>query len=251
MAIDTLGANALASNSVTSAKIADGAVVAADVADGFITTAKLADDAITGAKLANDIAISTTGNIATTGSGTITSAGLITASGSVAVGGTGAANTLDDYEEGEFAFTLTDSQGNSDTSNKMRYVKVGQMVFVEGPNRGSAGSNVSQYFLLGGGGAADGLITLTATLPFVPIESGSAISGIHRNLEKNDGNNANASGGNWLPMIGWAAGSATLYLTDTQSEKSYWAGQAGHTLRKADNRTNVVMGFNFAYRTAS
>ena len=41
MAIDTLGANALASNSVTSAKIADGAVVAADVADGFITTAKL------------------------------------------------------------------------------------------------------------------------------------------------------------------------------------------------------------------
>ena len=83
MAIDTLGANALASNSVTSTKIADGAVVAADVADGFITTAKLADDAITGAKLANDIAISTTGNIATTSSGTLSVAGVSTFSGTV------------------------------------------------------------------------------------------------------------------------------------------------------------------------
>ena len=61
MAIDTLGANALASNAVTTAKIAAdavtsakipaGAVVATDVADGSITTAKLADDAVTSAKL--------------------------------------------------------------------------------------------------------------------------------------------------------------------------------------------------------
>ena len=245
MAIDTLGANALASNSVTSAKIVDGAVVAADVADGFITTAKLADDAITGAKLANDIAISTTGNIATTGSGTITSAGLITATGHIRLGG----NTLDDYEEGEFAFTLTDAHSGSDTDNKMRYVKVGAMVFVEGPNRGSAGSNVSQYALLSG--TANSNITLTASLPFVPIETGMAVSGIHRNLEKRDGSNENATSGNWLPMLGWVAGSATLTLTDTQSEKSYSASAGGHTLRKADNRTNIVMGFNFAYRTAS
>jgi len=54
MAIDTLGANALASNSVTSAKIVDGAVVAADVADGSVTTAKLADDAVTAAKIDDD-----------------------------------------------------------------------------------------------------------------------------------------------------------------------------------------------------
>ena len=61
MAIDTLGANALASNSVTTAKIANDAVtgakipadavVAADIADGSITTAKLADNAVTGAKI--------------------------------------------------------------------------------------------------------------------------------------------------------------------------------------------------------
>ena len=52
MAIDTLGANALASNSVTSAKIADDAVVAADITDGSITTAKVANDAITQALIA-------------------------------------------------------------------------------------------------------------------------------------------------------------------------------------------------------
>ena len=61
MAIDTLGANALARNSVTSVKIADdavtsakvaaGAVAVGDIADGSITTAKLADDAVTSAKL--------------------------------------------------------------------------------------------------------------------------------------------------------------------------------------------------------
>ena len=81
MAIDTLGANALASNSVTTAKIAAdavtsakipaGAVVAADVADGSITTAKLADDAVSSAKIASNAvgsdAVDLTANYAFTG----------------------------------------------------------------------------------------------------------------------------------------------------------------------------------------
>ncbi len=58
MAIDTIGVNALATGSVTSAKIADGAVVAADVADGSVTTAKLAADAVTDAKLADNAVVS-------------------------------------------------------------------------------------------------------------------------------------------------------------------------------------------------
>ena len=63
MAIDTIGANALASNSVTTAKIAADAVtsakipadavVASDIADGSITTAKLADNSVTSAKSVN------------------------------------------------------------------------------------------------------------------------------------------------------------------------------------------------------
>ena len=157
MAIDTLGANALASDSVTTAKIVDdavtsakipaGAVVAADVADGSITTAKLADDAVTGGKLANDISISTTGNIATTGSGTITSAGLITASGSVAVGGTGAANTLDDYEEGTWtpAMDASTTSPNSITTGEGYYTKIGNQVIAFGNllniNRSGAAGN--------------------------------------------------------------------------------------------------------------
>tara|TARA_E500000178_G_C16751967_1_gene630813 strand:- start:59 stop:775 length:717 start_codon:yes stop_codon:yes gene_type:complete len=67
MAIDTLGANALASNSVTTAKIAAdavtsakipaGAVVVGDIADGSITTDKLAADAVTAAKLADNAVV--------------------------------------------------------------------------------------------------------------------------------------------------------------------------------------------------
>ena len=133
MAIDTLGANALASDSVTSAKIADDAVTAAkipagavvaDIADGGITTAKLADDAVTSAKLDTNITIG----------GTLGVTGLITASGSIAVGGTGSANTLDDYEEGSFTPTYKNEGDNNlsptynSTYTHARYVKIGTLV---------------------------------------------------------------------------------------------------------------------------
>ena len=102
MAIDTLGANALASNSVTSVKIAADAIttvkiandavtgakipsgaVVADIADGGITTAKLADDAVTSAKLGASAVDATAlaSNAVTTAklaSGAITGAGMPT-----------------------------------------------------------------------------------------------------------------------------------------------------------------------------
>ena len=182
MAIDTLGANALASDSVTTAKIVDdavtsakipaGAVVVGDIADGSISTAKLADDAvtsakvaddaITGAMLANDIAISTTGNIATTGSGTITSAGLMTASGSVAIGGTGTANTLDDYEEGTWTPTwgvASGTIGTWDNLNTGRYTKVGRLVHIQG------------YISYGSNSSASGVVSVHG-LPFTSTNSG-------------------------------------------------------------------------------
>ena len=132
MAIDTIGANALASNSVTSAKIAEDAVIAAKIGTGAVGTEAIADGTVTNTELANDISISTTGNIATTGSGTITSAGLITATGSVAIGGTGAVNTLDDYEEGTWTANLIGSNANPSTavtSSAATYTKVGRMVY--------------------------------------------------------------------------------------------------------------------------
>jgi hypothetical protein len=67
-------------------------------------------------------------------SGTFTSTGLITASAGVAVGGTGAANTLDDYEEGAWVPTIkneTDtnlSVGYVSAYTHGRYVKLGPVV---------------------------------------------------------------------------------------------------------------------------
>jgi len=86
MAIDTIGANALATNAVTTAKIAAdavtsakipaGAVIASDVADGSVTTAKLAADAVTAAKLADNAVL--TANVAD---------GAVTLAKTTAVGG--------------------------------------------------------------------------------------------------------------------------------------------------------------------
>ena len=68
---------------------------------------------------------------ATTASGTLTSTGLITASSGVAIGGTGAANTLDDYEEGTFTpFLNALSQNPSYSSQVGRYTKVGRVCTV-------------------------------------------------------------------------------------------------------------------------
>ena len=133
MAIDTLGANALASDSVTtakivndavtSAKIPDGAVVAADVADGSISTAKLADDAVTSAKLDTNISIG----------GTLGVTGKITSTAGVTFGSdTASANVLDDYEEGTFTPSVTFTGGAPSagaTTGFGTYQKIGNIVY--------------------------------------------------------------------------------------------------------------------------
>jgi len=62
-------------------------------------------------------------------SGTLTNTGLITASAGIAIGGVGAANTLDDYEEGTWTPTL-----NYGTVSSLStwYTKVGNLVSVGG-----------------------------------------------------------------------------------------------------------------------
>ena len=54
MAIDTLGANALASNSVTSAKIATDAVINAKIGTGAVGSDEIADGTIINSKLADE-----------------------------------------------------------------------------------------------------------------------------------------------------------------------------------------------------
>ena len=76
--------------------------------------------------MASNGSVSVTGNISV--GGTLTNTGLITASGGVAVGGTGAANTLDDYEEGTFTPFLNSLNQNPTYSDQVgRYTKVGRM----------------------------------------------------------------------------------------------------------------------------
>ena len=169
-------------------------------------------------------------------------------SGGAYLGGTAAANHLDDYEEGTFNITLTDSNSGSDTL-QMKYVKIGRVVTIEGPFRGSEGSTASTFFLLSG--TADSNLTLSCSLPFTPKDSGCCISPIHRNMERrSDG--LNPDQGYALPVLAWAAGNATCYLTDTQTEKAYDGATGtggGNTWRKADTRTNVVLQFNAVYMT--
>ena len=103
--------------------------------DGSVSTNKIANDAVTGAKIENNPTIA--GNLTVSGtstltgnataSGTLTSTGLVTASAGVAIGGTGAANTLDDYEEGTWTPTITGYSGG-DIVPFMRYTDRGWFV---------------------------------------------------------------------------------------------------------------------------
>ena len=147
------------------------------------------------------------------GAATQTEVARITRNGITFNGDSASENALNDYEEGRFDILVADSNSGSETLS-MRYTKIGQVVHVEGPNRGAAGSSNGQYALLSN--TANSEINITSSLPYVPIESGSAISPIHRNLElRTDGSAPNASA-SWLPILAWEAGSATLVLADTR-----------------------------------
>ena len=111
--------------------------------DGSVSTNKIVNDAVTGAKIENNPTIA--GNLAT--GGTLTSTGLITASAGVAIGGTGAANTLDDYEEGTWtpAMDAATTSPNSITTGEGYYTKIGNQVIAFGNlldiNRSGAAGN--------------------------------------------------------------------------------------------------------------
>jgi glycine cleavage system H lipoate-binding protein len=125
--------------------------------DGTVTSAKIVSGAVTSAKLDTNIAISgnlTTGNITTGNTSIVTGGRFISSQTSndpwlkgvnssntetsyikkdgqiysafgISLGGTGAANTLDDYEEG--TWTPSPAQGTW-TVHSARYTKVGRLV---------------------------------------------------------------------------------------------------------------------------
>jgi len=124
------------------------AQVTTNTPDGSVSTAKILDDAVTGAKIENNPTIA--GNL--TVSGTSTNTGLITASSGIAIGGTGAANTLDDYEEGTYTPVLTGNTTGSGTTmplssnyNVLSYTKIGRQVTVNGKVETSGSHSASGY----------------------------------------------------------------------------------------------------------
>ena len=250
MAIDTLGANSLATGSVTSAKIADGAVVAADVADGSVTTAKLADDAVTSAKLDTNISIG----------GTLGVTGAITASAGVAVGGTGDVNTLDDYEEGTFEIKLRNITAGVDTDARTcRYVKIGKMVMIQWPDGGTG--NAATYWVdntASGSAAAAGVKFGVSTstgynaLPFLPKSTGNSGIAFMRALRSGDGDSPSAHSFG----IGWRGGVAQLrigrFTTDGNEYGIYGGYEAADQnifLEKNSTQSNIAFSCDFVYYT--
>ena len=210
--------------------------------DGTVSTSKIANDAVTGAKIENNPTIA--GNLTVSGntaaSGTLTSTGLITASAGVAIGGTGAANTLDDYEEGTWTATLGGSGGDPTVSsysyNSGHYTKIGRQVYAHIYMRIEAGG-IS-------GGSGDGIIK---GLPFAAKSDGQISNGVGGWIENYWSTSTSFSSGRNYPMLYLAAGSNYIGIwqkgTNNPTQMTAWA------LSQIDDAAFLVGGV-LVYMTA-
>ena len=127
--------------------------IATRTGSGNITASNTIAGNLTG-NVTGNVTGNLTGN--STVGGTLGVTGLITASAGMAVGGTGAVNTLDDYEEGNWTPVLKFGGGTTGiTYNTQigRYTKIGRLVQV----------NITIY--LSSKGSSTGVATITG-LPF-------------------------------------------------------------------------------------
>ena len=145
-----------------------------------------------------DVNIGSGTSSVTTIAGTLVSTGKITAGAGIAIGGTGAANTLDDYEEGSFNLTMVGSNGNPDNAQTLssQYVKVGKLV------------SFRSFGTLNNTGAA-GQISFSG-LPFAP--TGVCIVNIE----------CNKQGTFSLSPYGYISGTV-IYIQQMRSETTYIA----------------------------
>ena len=126
----------------------------------------------------------------------------INASAGIAIGGTGAANTLDDYEEGNFTptakiGTLASAYGS--------YTKVGRLVTIcFGGTFPSSSNGQQQGFAslpfstssgnVGNGGGFIRYSTFVGNQPYLHVDSGAAAVGLYRQDNGNVFTGANAAG---------------------------------------------------------
>jgi len=153
------------------------------------------------------------------------------------LGGTGSANYLDDYEEGTFNVTLTD--GTNSATKQFAYVKTGDAVHIHGPLGGS-----SFFVLVATGTGAGHDLSFTGSLPYTPQDEGGIVSSSFRAMRCSDG--SSMAGNGIMPVLGWRAGSTTMYLDHTKDENTY---SSANSVERDSTRTNIVMNFNGWYRT--
>ena len=167
--------------------------------------------AISGTNLSASGTLAVTGN--TTVGGTLVNTGLITASAGVAIGGTGAANTLDDYEEGIHNAVTTTTDDTSTAlgitqEDALQYVKIGSMVFIHGS-------------IAVGGASATGAIRVS--LPFAPtsLSERADLSYFNVTLDAGDGGGGAAQVGQFIGEVNGAVGAEIrVYATDQLSFQS-------------------------------
>ena len=214
MAIDTLGANALASNSVTEAKIATDAVTSAKIPVNGVTEAKIATDAVTVNKIANDAVTSAKLDTNISIGGPLTSTGKITSTAGITFGSdTAAANVLDDYEEGIHNAVTTTTDDTSTAlgitqEDALQYVKIGSMVYIHGS-------------ITVGGASSTGAIRVS--LPFAPtsLSEKADISYFNITLDSGDGGGGAAQTGQFIGEVNGAVGAEIrVYATDQLSFQS-------------------------------
>ena len=172
--------------------------------------------------------------------GTLTSSGLITASSGVAVGGTGAANTLDDYEEGTWTATLGGTSSaptvSSYSYNSGHYTKIGRQVFAHIYMRIESGG-IS-------GGSGDGIIR---GLPFTSKSDGSISSGAGAWIENYWSTSTSFSSGRNYPALFMNPGTNAInvYQKSTNNPTQY----TGWSLGQIDDGAFLVGGV-LVYMTA-
>ena len=160
--------------------------------------------------------------------------------GGLAIGGTGAANTLDDYEEGTWTATLGGSGGDPTVSsysyNSGHYTKIGRQVYAHIYMRIEAGG-IS-------GGSGDGIIK---GLPFAAKSDGQISNGVGGWIENYWSTSTSFSSGRNYPMLYLAAGSNYIGIwqkgTNNPTQMTAWA------LSQIDDAAFLVGGV-LVYMTA-
>ena len=161
-------------------------------------------------------------------------------------------NYLSSYEKGTFEIKLNVG-GIDKQANNCRYVKIGNLVFIE-----MIGDNSNNPFFsdspAGAAGAEVRISTATGfgQLPFVPKTTGNGIMSFTRGVRSSNGVDAQGHMFAW----GWLKDNVQLYVgrvSKDGNEYNIWdgnvSGDTNVTIEKDSSVSNVVLSAQFCYYT--